>query len=99
MSEATHATVATFRMDMSRLEGQRRGLHDFIVPSVRRHSGFVSGHWLLDREAGRSVAVITFTSREADELLRENVKDNAANQAAAGLDLIDIRLLEVQASA
>jgi Asp/Glu/hydantoin racemase len=86
-------------MDMSRLEGQRRGLHDFIVPSVRQHTGFVSGSWLLDREAGQSVAVITFTSREAAESLRENVKSNAANQTTAGVELIDIRLLEVQASA
>jgi hypothetical protein len=77
---------------------QRRGLHDFIVPSVRQHPGFVSGNWLLDREAGQSVAVITFTSREAAESLRENVENNAANQTAAGVELIDIRLLEVQAS-
>jgi hypothetical protein len=30
---------------------------------------------------------------------RSNVRDNAANQAALGVELVDIRLLEVQASA
>jgi hypothetical protein len=28
-----------------------------------------------------------------------NVRDNAANQAAGGVELVDIRLLEVEASA
>ncbi len=43
--------------------------------------------------------MITFESRDAAEALRENVRNNAANQAAAGIELIEIRLLEVEASA
>ena len=99
MGEATHATVATFRLDMSRADLQRQGLHDLIVPGVRRHPGFVSGTWMLDRDAATSLAVFTFTSREAAESFRGNVRANAANQAAVGVELVDIRLLEVQASA
>ena len=99
MSEATHATVATFRMDPSRADVQRRGLRDRIVPGVRRHPGFVSGTWMVDRDAATSLAVITFTSREAAESFRDNVRDNAANQAVVGVELVDIRLLEVEANA
>jgi hypothetical protein len=99
MSQPTYATVATFRMDMSRIDEGRHGLYAIVVPGVRKHPGFVSGNWLLDREAGQSVAVITFESRDAAEALRENVRNNAANQAAAGIELIEIRLLEVEASA
>jgi quinol monooxygenase YgiN len=99
VNEATHATVATFRNDPSRADQQRQGLHELIVPGVRRHPGFVSGTWMLDREAATSLAVITFTSREAAEAFEGNVRGNAANQAAAGVELVDIRLLEVEASA
>lgn len=99
VNEATHATVATFRMDMSRGDLQRQGLHDHIVPRVRRHPGFVSGTWMLDREAATSLAVITFASREAAESFQDNVRANATNQAAAGVELVDIRLVEVEASA
>jgi hypothetical protein len=86
-------------MDMTRVDDQRRGLHDRIVPSVRQHPGFVNGTWMLDRETAMSVVVINFASREAAESLRENVINNAANQEAAGIHLVEIRLLEVQASA
>ena len=99
MSGATHATVATFRMDMSRADAQRQGLRERVVPGVRLHPGFVSGTWMVDPDAGTSLAVITFASREAAESFRGNVRDNAANQAAVGVELVDIRLLEVEASA
>jgi hypothetical protein len=56
VSEATHATVATFRIDISRADQQRQGLHELIVPGVRRHPGFVSGNWMVDREAATSLA-------------------------------------------
>ena len=98
MSEATHATMATFRMDMSRDDEQRRGLRDF-VPRVSQHTGFLGGHWMLDREAHESVVVIIFSSRDAAEAFQTNVEGNAANQAAAAIKLVKIRVLEVTASA
>lgn len=99
MSEATHATVATFGRDLRREDVQRQGLHEHIVPDVRSHPGFVSGTWMLDRDAGTSVVVITFASREAAESFQGVVRDNAANQAAVGIELVELRLLEVEASA
>ena len=44
MSEPTHATIATFRMDMSREDEQRRGLREFLVPRVSQHPGFLVLH-------------------------------------------------------
>lgn len=99
VSKATHATMATFRIDPSRADQQRQGLHELIVPGVRRHPGFVNGTWMVDHDTATSVAVITFTSRETAESFRRNVQGNAANQAAAGVELVDIHLLEVEASA
>jgi len=65
MSEATHATVATFRLDLTRVDEQRQALRDRIVPSVRQHRGFINGTWMFDRETATSVVVINFASREA----------------------------------
>jgi hypothetical protein len=98
MSEATHATVASFAMDMAREAETRATLHELIVPSVSRHPGVVSGHWMMDREADESVVVVTFTSLDVAQAFADNVTNNAANQAAAGLTLIRIRLVEVDAS-
>jgi hypothetical protein len=99
MSEPTHATIATFRMDMSREDEQRRGLREFLVPRVSQHAGFLGGNWMLDREAEESVVVVTFSSRHAAEAFQKNVEGNAANQAAAAIELLKIRVLEVTASA
>lgn len=98
MSEASYATIATFGRDLTREAVSRQGLHEFIVPRVRQHGGVVSGHWMMDREARESVAVVTFTSRDAAEAFRRHVADNAENQAAAGVELRQIRLVEVEAS-
>jgi hypothetical protein len=99
MSQPTHATIATFRMDMSREDEQRRGLREFLVPRVSQHTGFLSGNWMLDRDAAESVVVVTFSSRHAAEAFQKNVEGNAANQAAAAIELVKIRVLEVTASA
>ena len=53
---------------------------------------------MMDREAQESVAVVTFTSRDAAEAFRRDVTSNAENQAAAGVELRQIRLVEVEAS-
>jgi hypothetical protein len=88
--------MATFRMDMSREDEQRR---EFLVPRVSQHTGFLGGHWMLDREAHESVVVIIFSSRDAAEALPEERRRQRANQAAAAIKLVKIRVLEVTASA
>ena len=99
MATPTHATLATFRMDLSLEEQQRVGLEQMIVPGVQRHPGFVAGTWTLDRDTAESVVMLTFASREPAEEMRDNVIANAENQRFAGIELISIRLLEVSASA
>jgi len=99
MSEPTHATMATFRMDMSREDEQRHGLREFLVPRVSQHAGFLGGNWMLDRDAEESIVVVTFSSRQAAEAFQKNVESNATNQAAAAIELINVRVLEVTASA
>jgi hypothetical protein len=99
MTAPTHATLATFRMDLSRETEQREGLQRVIVPNVRSSPGFVTGFWTLDRDASESTVMIVFDSEEHARGFAENVRANAPNQAAMGIELISIRLLEVTASA
>jgi hypothetical protein len=99
MSGPTHATLATFRMDLSREPEQREGLERMIVPGVRAAPGFVTGCWTLDRVTSESVVLITFDSREHAEALASNVRANAPSQAAVGIELVSIRIVEVSASA
>ena len=99
MSSPTHATLATFRMDLSREAEQREGLTRLIVPGVRSSPGFVTGCWTLDRATSESVVMITFDSIEAAEALANNVRANAPHQTAAGIELMSIRIVEVSASA
>ena len=99
MSRPTHATIAAFRMDLSREAEQREGLERMIVPGVREAPGFVAGCWTLDRVTSESVVLITFDSREHAEALASNVRSNAPNQVAVGIELVSIRVVEVTASA
>jgi hypothetical protein len=99
MSAATHATIATFRMDLTREEEGREVLHRVIVPGVSASPGFQSGHWTLDRDKGESVVLVTFDSIENAEALAQSVRGNSANQAAMGIELLSIRIVEVSASA
>jgi hypothetical protein len=98
MSDATHATLATFRMDLSREADQREGLQR-IVPGVRDAPGFVAGCWTLDRPESESVVLVTFDSLAMAEAFARSVRDNAEQQRAVGIELVSVRVVDVSASA
>ena len=99
MNNPTHATLATFRMDLSREAEQREGLNQMVVPGVRASPGFVAGCWTLDREVSESVVLVTFDAIEAAQAFAENVRGNAPHQKGVGIELVSIRIVEVSASA
>jgi hypothetical protein len=99
MSTPTHATLATFRMDLAREGQQRSGLEKMIVRGVQQHPGFVTGTWTLDRESSESFVMLTYESRESAEAMRESIVGNSENQLSVGIDLVEVRVLEVSASA
>lgn len=53
----------------------------------------------MDRERCESFVMLTYESRAAAEAMRDNIVSNAENQHAIGIELLEIRLLEVSASA
>ncbi len=99
MAAPTHATIATFRLDLSQESAQREGLSRMIVPSVTSAPGFVAGTWTLNREQSESVVMVTFDSADAAKAFVENVRANANHQAMVGIDLLEIQVVEVSASA
>ena len=99
MPPPTHATLATFRMDLAREAEQRAGLEQMIVPGVRAHRGFLAGTWTLDRETSESYVMLTYTSQDSAEAMRANIVANAENQRFVGIELVGVRVLEVSATA
>jgi hypothetical protein len=59
----------------------------------------VAGTWTLDRELGQSVVLVTFDSVENATTFAENVRANAPHQAAVGIDLLTVRIVEISATA
>jgi hypothetical protein len=99
MITPTHATLATFRMDPAREAEQQEGLQKMILPGVRGHPGFVQGTWTLDRQTSECFVMLTYESRESAESMRENIVGNADNQRFVGIELVEVRVLEVSATA
>jgi hypothetical protein len=77
---------------------QRQSLEQAIVPGVRRSPGVVSATWTFDHERSRRIVLITYASRGAAEAMVESIRGSGANQAAVGLELVSVQLLEVEAS-
>ena len=99
MADPSYATLATFDMDLGREDEQRVGLEQVIVPGVRRHPGFISGTWTLDRSSSHSYVMLTYESLESAEAMKANIGANAEGQAAVGITLVEVRVLEVTAVA
>ena len=98
MATPTHATLATFGMDLTREAEQRAALDQMIVPGVQRHPGFVAGTWTVDREASESFVMLTYETRAAAEAMRGNIVGNTEHQRSVGIELRGVRILEVTAS-
>ena len=97
--QATHATLATFVIDLSREAEQRQVLDDLIVPGVMKAPGFVAGYWTLDRDAAESTVLVAFESAVDARNFAGSVEANTPNRARAGIELRSIRIVEVVATA
>ena len=97
--QPTHASLATFRMDLSREAEQQRMLEEMVVPGVMKAPGFVSGYWTLDRDAGESTVLVAFESAADAEDFASCVLGNESNQAGSGLELLSMRIVEIVATA
>jgi len=96
MASPTHATLATFRVDLAREAEQREGLERMVVPGVRQFPGFVAGNWTIHRQTSESIVLLTYDSLTAAETMAENIRGNAENQRHVALELIGLRQREAE---
>jgi len=90
-----HAVVAIFEMDKP--EGASLAYLDGIVSRVSAEEGFVSGYWTHDGE--KAYNLLIFDTIEAAERRAADIRQNAANQRAAGLQPAVVTVAEVVAHA
>ena len=53
----------------------------------------------LDRQTAESIVLLTHDSLTAAEAMAEDIRSNAENQRHVGLDLVEVRILEVAVTA
>jgi hypothetical protein len=85
-------------MDLDREAEQRAGLEQMIVPGVRNAPGVIAGYWTLDRSTAESIVLITYDSSTAAENMAANIRANADNQKAVGIELVSVRTVDVIAT-
>ena len=83
MASPTHATLARFRIGLSREAEQREGLQRIIVPGVRQFPGFVGGTGPSTQTAA-SIVLITYDSLNAAEAMAENIRATPTTNATWG---------------
>jgi hypothetical protein len=98
VTEPIYATIATFHMELAREAEQRAALEQMIVPGVRNAPGVITGHWTLDRSTAESVVLITYDSSTAAESMAANIRANADNQKAVGIELVSVRIVDLIAT-
>lgn len=98
-NEATHAVLSTFNVDPMKRDDQEFGLRNVIVPGVREAPGFVSGIWTRTADGTKSTVLVAFSGEADAREFQATVRANASNQAAVGLTLVDVELVQVIAIA
>lgn len=80
MTQSSHATLATFRMDLAREEEQREALRRVIV--ARRAAGSRRSSGPLDTRSidAESIVMITYGSLVAAGAMAANIRANAENR-------------------
>ena len=66
-----YAAVGVWNMQAGDWEEQKRGLHEQVVPMVRKIPGFVAGYWMVDQAAGKTHTTILLEDEEAAQRFKE----------------------------
>ncbi len=69
------ARIGTFEGDQHASPRGVRTVEERILPILRSAPGFMSAHWLVDRERGRSLSVSFWESEEAARRAEDQLRD------------------------
>ncbi len=98
LGQRMYAVIGVWRSASHHLEEQLRVLRERIVPGVSRSPGFVAGYWTHDRSSGKDHTTIVFEGEEAALAFKSAVGGNSRNQAAHGMEIELLVVVEVLAS-
>jgi hypothetical protein len=90
------AVIGTWRRDPQLAERAHEALTTRIVPGVRELPGLVKGYRARS-EGDRSHTCIVFAERAAAEAFAADVRGNTDNQAASGIEAVDLVVAEIVA--
>ena len=60
-----HARMTTFQTDPGHIDEVVRHFREEVLPVARQQAGYEGGHFMIDRETGKVIAVSLWTSEEA----------------------------------
>ncbi len=93
-----YAVVGIWQRDEQQSDAQLQVLREQIVPNVGRSPGFVAGYWTYDHSTGKDHTMIVLDSEEAALAFKAGVEGKSQNQAALGLTVELLTVVEVLAS-
>ncbi len=94
-----YAVVGIWQRDERASEAQLQVLREQIVPNVSRSPGFVAGYWTHDHSTGKDHTMIVLDSEAAALAFKAVVEGNSRNQAALGVTMELLSVVEVVAAA
>lgn len=93
-----YAVVGIWQREEQQSEAQLQFLRERIVPNVRQSPGFVAGYWTHDHNTGKDHTLIVLDSEAAALAFKAGVEANSQNQAAHGVALELLTVVEVVAA-
>lgn len=79
------ANIAAGQFDMA-----RKGLHDEVIPRVKKAAGLVKGFWTINPEHTRGVSLIVFDTKEHADGAAEMVR-NSPPPSGVTLNSVEVR--------
>ncbi len=96
-----YAAVGVWNMEAENWEEQQRGLHEDVIPMVKKIPGFVSGYWMADETARKTYTTSVFEDEAAAQRFASFVlgEMRQGKQAEAGIKNESITVVKVLAEA
>jgi hypothetical protein len=94
-----YAVIVRLTIDANREDEMRSTVHDNVVPTASRQSGFASGTWLRALDGDVGTAVMLFESEEAARSTAERIRAEGPLVDARAWSLQAVDAYEVLAQA
>ncbi|MDQ3396285.1 MAG: hypothetical protein M3511_00715 [Deinococcota bacterium] len=96
-----YAAVGVWNMEAGNWEEQQRGLHEDVIPMVKKIPGFVAGYWMADETARKTYTTIVWEDEAAAQRFASFVlgEMRREKQGEAGIKNESMTVVKVLAEA